>query len=140
MPNSSRSDSMTDPNIFTVGGTVHVEEGIYIRREADEQLLTSCRKRVFASVLSPRQMGKSSLMVRTAAQLEPEGYRTVIVDLEVVGVQASAEEWYLGLLDEIGHQLGLDTNVVTWWQANTHHGFTQRVYTFFREVLLAEIS
>jgi WD40 repeat protein len=131
---------MTDLSIYTVGGAVQAGGGIYIPRQADEQLLELCQGHTFASVLSPRQMGKSSLMVRTAARLESEGYRSGIVDLEGIGSQASAEEWYLGLLDEIKYQLDLKIDVVAWWRDRAHQGSTQRVLLFFRELLLSEVA
>ena len=55
---------MAKPGLYTVGGTVQAGGGIYISRQADQELLQLCRERVFAYVLTPRQMGKSSLMVR----------------------------------------------------------------------------
>lgn len=131
---------MTDSSIYTVGGTVQVGSGIYIPRQADDQLLELCKNHAFASVLSPRQMGKSSLMMRAALQLKPEGYQSVVVDLAGIGVQASAEQWYLGLLDEITHQLELPIDVLDWWQSKTHLAIAQRMYAFFREVLVAEHS
>ena len=56
---------MSNPVIYTVGGTVQAGGGIYIPRRADKELLALCRSRTFAYVLTPRQMGKSSLMVQT---------------------------------------------------------------------------
>jgi predicted AAA+ superfamily ATPase len=67
---------MAEPTIYTVGGTVQANErGLYIARQADAELLQLCRDSTFAYVLTPRQMGKSSLMVRTAQQLIEEGLR-----------------------------------------------------------------
>jgi hypothetical protein len=127
-------------NIYTVGGTVQAGSGLYIPRQADEDLLTLCRVGEFAYVLSSRQMGKSSLMVRTAEQLATEGITSVIIDLNQLGVQLATEAWYLGLLTTIEDNLMLDTDVFSWWQAHTHLGFAQRLALFFREVLLAEVT
>jgi hypothetical protein len=111
---------MADPNFYTVGGTVQASDGIYIPRQADEELLQLCRDRQFAYVLTPRQMGKSSLMVRTAERLQAEGVRTAIADLQDLGTQATAEQWYLGVLVKLEDGLGLETNVVSWWQARSY--------------------
>src|SRR5262245_55214271 len=96
----SRSTSMNKnkEDVFTVGGTVQASNGLYISRRADDQLLALCREGKFAYVLTPRQLGKSSLMVRTAEQLTAESVRSVIIDLSQIGVQVTPEEWYLGLL------------------------------------------
>ncbi len=131
---------MANPNIYTVGGTVQAGGGIYIPRQADEELLALCRARTFAYILAPRQVGKSSLMVRTAEQLADEGIQSVIIDLTQLGVQVTAEEWYLGLLTIIADQLMLDTDVLEWWQSLKHLGITQRLTRFFEEILLVEIA
>ncbi|WP_169613698.1 AAA-like domain-containing protein [Nodosilinea sp. P-1105] len=130
---------MADPKLYTTGGTVQAGGGIYIPRPADKELLQLCRNRAFAYVLTPRQMGKSSLMIQTAQQLEAEGVRTAIVDLQDLGAQVTAEQWYFGFLVKLEDQLVLDTDVVSWWQAHHHLGVSQRLTLFFERVLLAEI-
>ena len=131
---------MTEAQIFTVGGTVQASNGLYIARRADDELLALCHGGNFGYVLTPRQLGKSSLMVRTAEQLTAEGTRSVIIDLSQIGVQVSPEEWYLGLLSMIEEQLDLDTNAVNWWRERGHLGVTQRLTMFFEEVLLKEVD
>ena len=81
---------MNQPNIYTVGGAVQAGGGIYLSRGADEELLVLCRGSIFAYVLTPRQLGKSSLMVQTAERLEQEGIQSVVIDLQQLGVQVSA--------------------------------------------------
>ena len=128
---------MSSTRIFTVGGTVQAGGGLYIPRVADEELIELCRKGIFAYVLTPRQMGKSSLMVRTANQLGTEGTRTVIIDLTQIGVEVSAEEWYGGILAIIEDRLELDADVFDWWESHKDLSVTQRLSTFFEEVVLA---
>ncbi|KAB8317049.1 hypothetical protein SD81_027135, partial [Tolypothrix campylonemoides VB511288] len=132
---------MSNSSIYTVGGTVQANQnGVYIPRKADEELLALCREHKFAYILTSRQMGKSSLMVRTAEQLADEGIQTVVIDLTQVGVQVTAEQWYLGLLTIIEGTLMLDTDVVQWWQERSHLGFTQRLTSFFEDILLKEVT
>jgi hypothetical protein len=131
---------MSNANIYTVGGTVQAGKGVYIPRRADEELVALCRAGTFVYILTPRQMGKSSLMVRTAERLAEEATRSVMIDLTQIGVQVSAEEWYLGLLATIGDQLQLETDVIYWWQARANLSMTQRLTLFFQEVLLAEVA
>ena len=114
--------------------------GLYIPREVDETLLALCRTGSFAYVLTSRQMGKSSPMVRTAEQLADAGIRSVIVDLTQIGVQVTPEEWYLGLLTAVGDILTLQTDVVSWWEDHSYLGVTQRLTLFFQEVLLTEVD
>jgi WD40 repeat protein len=131
---------MNRENIFTVGGTVQAANGLYISRHADAELLALCRERSFAYVLTPRQLGKSSLMVRTAQQLKAEGIRSVIIDLSGIGVQVTAEKWYVGLLSMMEEHLSLNTDALVWWQEREHLGVTQRLTKFFEEVLLKEVD
>src|SRR3954449_9813665 len=109
-----------DTQIFTVGGTVQASSGRYIERRADEELLAFCRAADFTYILSARQMGKSSLMMRTSERLAQEGIRSVKIDLTLIGTQVDAESWYFGLLYEIRKQLRLKTNLLAWWQENGH--------------------
>src|SRR5262249_48101581 len=62
-------------------------------------------------VLTSRQMGKSSLMVHTAARLREDGFAVVILDLTGVGQNLSVEQWYGGLLRRIGQQLDPDRDL-----------------------------
>lgn len=131
---------MTDPIIYTVGGTVQAGGGFYIKRKADDDLLKYCRASEFAFILSSRQVGKSSLMVRTAQQLDREGIRSVIIDLSSFGVKISAEEWFLGILNEVSNTLNLQTDIFSWWSSRSALGPAQRLTMFFRDVLLKEVS
>lgn len=131
---------MANKNIFTIGGTVQAGEGIYIPRHADDQLLDLCREGAFSYILTPRQMGKSSLMLRTAERLKSEGISSVTIDLQEMGTQSNAEQWYLGILTRIEDALSLETDVLQWWSDNQHLGMTHRLTQFFRNVLLTERS
>jgi len=131
---------MPKQTIYTVGGTVQAGEGIYIKRQADDDLLELCRRREFAFILSSRQVGKSSLIVRTAQQLEKENIRSATIDLSAIGVKVSQNEWYLGILNEIQVGLDLQTDIFTWWEQYSWLGPAQRMTNFFRDVLLKEVS
>jgi tetratricopeptide (TPR) repeat protein len=131
---------MAKSTIYTVGGTVQAGGGVYIKRKADDELLELCQHGQIALVLSSRQVGKSSLMVRTSEQLEENNIRSVIIDLSTIGVQVTPNEWYLGILNEIKSALYLKTDIFAWWGDNAKLGFTQRLIKYFRDVLLAEVS
>ncbi|HWS89650.1 MAG TPA: AAA-like domain-containing protein [Pyrinomonadaceae bacterium] len=130
---------MSNQNVFSIaGGSVQANNGLYIPRAADDELLELCRASAFTYVLTPRQMGKSSLMERTAERLADEGSTSIIIDLQAMGVGLTAEQWYFGLVTEIAGQRPLRTNVAEWWRANESLGFGQRLTIFFRDVLMAE--
>ncbi|HLO33807.1 MAG TPA: SUMF1/EgtB/PvdO family nonheme iron enzyme [Anaerolineales bacterium] len=131
---------MSKQNIYTVGGTVQAGGGIYIKRKADDELLDLCRQSEFAFILSSRQVGKSSLIVRTAQQLESENIRSVTIDLSAIGVKVSPDEWYLGILNEIYIALELKTDIFAWWLDHAKLGPAQRLTNFFKDVLLKEVK
>ncbi len=134
-----------NPNFYTVGGPVQAGSGVYVPRKADGELLTLCQEGTFAYVLTARQMGKSSLMVRTAQQLTEDGMVTAIVDLQGSGKLVSVEQWYLNFLVSLEEALEdqdvwLETNVRRWWKENGDLGPSKRFSLFVEKVLLAEVS
>lgn len=131
---------MTNPSIYTVGGTVQAGSGVYIKRKADDELLELCRQGEFAFILSSRQVGKSSLMVRTAHKLENENIRSVIIDLSAIGVRVSVDEWYLGILNELSTTLNLTVDIFSWWEQFSQLGPAQRLTNFFKDVVLKEVD
>src|SRR5262245_52292127 len=129
---------MPDAFMFVAGGIVQAGGGIYLDRAADRDLLNDCRAGTFAYVLTSRQMGKSSLMIRTAERLDDEGIVPVVIDLTELGAETTAEQWYKGFLFSLEEQLGLRTSAAAWWDAQSHHGYAHRFTRYLREVALAE--
>ncbi len=140
----STPESQTSPSgakaPYILGGSVLAGKGLYIPRQADEDLLKLCRAGSFAYVLAPRQIGKSSLMDSTIRRLSAEGIRAARLDLNEIGVKVSAEQWYLGLLAIMERKLKLETEVSDWWEERPELGYVQRLMLFFETVLLTEIS
>lgn len=121
---------------FVVGGTLRRDAPSYVPRAADENLYASLAGGEFCYVLTPRQMGKSSLMVRTAARLRAEGSTAVVIDLTEVGQNLTVDQWYKGMLGAIGEQLGLDDEISDAWRARRDLGPLQRWLRIVREVVL----
>jgi hypothetical protein len=123
---------------FVAGGTVQAGGGLYLERAADRDLLAHCRAGDFTYILTSRQMGKSSLMIRTAERIGAEGVRPVIIDLTEIGAQTTADQWYRGFLLNVEDQLGLTTRAAQWWDAHADLPAGQRFSRFFTDVVLAE--
>ena len=66
---------MRNLTLYTEGGPVQAKDGIYLTRDADDELLSLCRKGQFSYVLAARQIGKTSLMIHAAEQLAKEDIR-----------------------------------------------------------------
>lgn len=124
-----------------VGGTINPRTGVYIVRPSDDELLRLLQRGEYANVLCSRQMGKSSLLVRTKARLHEQGYATAAIDVAgYLGTPKDADEWYQGLLDRIAHQLRLDVDVSEWWKTSRAITPNQRLIQFFRDEIAAKTS
>src|SRR5579871_4155146 len=108
---AKRQPEAVMPDFFKAGGTLSATAPSYIRRQADDELYRALLDGEFCYVLSSRQVGKSSLVYQTIARLKQEGVATVNIDLTAIGTGNTREQWYFGLLDILGRQLGLQTEV-----------------------------
>jgi hypothetical protein len=132
---------MTEGLKLQAGGTLSPRRDIYIERPEDETLLKLLLSQEYVNILSPRQMGKSSLMVRTIGKLNSAGVRTASIDVaaDLAGTH-EPEKWFLALVREITRQLNLDIDAASWWRVNSDDALGQRFQRFFREVVCENIS
>lgn len=126
-------------NFYISGGTLRADAPSYVERKADRDLLEGLRRGEFCYVLTSRQMGKSSLMVRNAHVLRTQGTGTVILDLTALGQNVTPEQWYDGLGLRLGQQLQLEDEIEEFWQSHLRLGPCQRWFTALREVVLPRL-
>jgi WD40 repeat protein len=128
-------------NFYVTGGTLHQNARSYVERKADRDLYDTLLRGDFCYVLTSRQMGKSSLMVRSAARMREAGGRVVALDLTAVGgSELSSEQWYYGILDMLGEQLRLESELEACWRANGQLGPLQRLMKCIRHVVLPQLD
>lgn len=125
---------------YQVGGTLNATDPTYVERQTDISLLKALAAGRFCYVLNSRQMGKSSLMVRTKFRLQQAGHRCAMVDLTSIGSKRiTPVQWYKGLLAELWHDLHLadETQFQQWWQAGEDISLPQKFSHFIADCLLA---
>ena len=124
---------------YVVSGTIPLASPSYVEREADLALLSSLLAGEYCFVLNSRQMGKSSLSVRTTAKLKEAGIQTVFLDLtKIGGASVTPEQWYIGLLSETGRELGLRREFLAYWKENQEYSLVQRYFGALQHVGLAQ--
>ncbi|HWY40052.1 MAG TPA: AAA-like domain-containing protein [Chthoniobacterales bacterium] len=127
---------MINQGFFVTGGALQADAGCYVARVADKELLEALQRGEFCYVLTSRQMGKSSLMVRTAVQLREQGCAVVIIDLTAIGQNLDVDQWYFSMLCHVGEKLNLETEMEAFWDTNQRRAPLHRFIGAIKEVYL----
>ncbi|MEM8506116.1 MAG: AAA-like domain-containing protein, partial [Cyanobacteria bacterium P01_D01_bin.1] len=130
-----------------LGGSLPLEDQTYVVREGDRQLYEALREGEFCYVLNSRQMGKSSLRVRTMQRLQEEGITCVVVDLSAMGTESTQSAWYKGLAYRIMRNFrtvrtvdGSALDWRGWWKAHDFLAPVQQLGLLIEECLLPAIQ
>ncbi|MGC9502156.1 AAA-like domain-containing protein [Baaleninema sp.] len=103
---------------YQVGGSLGIETATYVERDADRQLYQALHGGEFCYVLNCRQVGKSSLLVRTRHRLQQDGFRCTSLDMTRIGSHnLTPKQWYKSIIVELVRGLGLfgRFNLKQWW-------------------------
>ncbi|NEO54832.1 MAG: hypothetical protein F6K54_18140 [Okeania sp. SIO3B5] len=126
---------------YQIGGSLQDDSPSYVERLADTQLYKALKRGEFCYVLNSRQMGKSSLLVRTRHKLQKEGIKCSTVDLTNIGSKhITPTQWYKGVVGELwrGFQLLGKVNLKKWWKEEEDISLLQRLSRFICDILLKQ--
>ena len=128
---------------FQVGGSLRSDAPSYVQRRTDQVFYEALHSGQFCYVFNSRQMGKSSLRVRTMQRLIENGTVCVAIDMTAIGTTGvTPESWFASVLDLIVEALELyhDFDFEQWWSERSHLPIVQRFSTFLERVLLRSVT
>jgi hypothetical protein len=128
--------STTGRDFYVTGGTLRPDAPSYIERQADRDLCEGLLAGEFCYVLTSRQMGKSSLMVRAVRRLRHEGVTVAVLDLTAIGQNLTTDQWYDGLISRLGQQLDLEDELLDFASSHPELGPLQRWVTALEQLVL----
>jgi AAA-like domain/WD domain, G-beta repeat len=129
---------------YQVGGSIPIDNQSYIERQADRDLYDRLKAREYCFVFNSRQMGKSSLRVRTMQKLQQDGIKCVVIDPQTRGTTLREDQWYAGTVKRLIEDLNLSEHISfsKWWKELDSQSISvvERFYEFVDQILLRYVT
>ncbi|WP_341529566.1 AAA-like domain-containing protein [Nostoc sp. UHCC 0302] len=128
---------------YQIGGSLKVDAPSYVERQADFELYNALTQGEFCYVFSSRQMGKSSLRLRTRHRLEKAGFSCASIDMTRIGNgNITPSQWYKGIVVDLLRSFNLfgKVNIKAWWSEREDLSALQRLSQFVEDILLVYLK
>ncbi|NET32666.1 MAG: CHAT domain-containing protein [Cyanothece sp. SIO1E1] len=123
-------------------GLVPLDSPFYVERQPIE---TDCYETVvrpgaLIRIKAPRQMGKTSLLVRTLAHAKSQGFEIVRLSFQTVDTEAlnDLNEFLQWFCSSVTEELDLEDRLADYWQGA--RGIVRRCERYFERYLLTELD
>lgn len=122
-------------------GTINIESKFYVARPSDAVAIEAIKREgVTITIKAPRQMGKSSLLMRIMQQAQAQSKKVVFLDFQLFDKPAltNADQFYRQFCSWITNELGLDDRTGEYWNMNISNSL--RCTRYMEKHLLKQIG
>lgn len=131
------------PSLEPPEGTMPPQSPFYVQRESDAIALGEIQRQgVTITILGPRQVGKSSLLIRAIDAADKAGKRVALLDFQLIDktLLSQADTFFLQFCYWLTSELGLEDQVAEFFEKNKYLGNIQRCTRYVELQILRKLD